>query len=411
MSQDAPTAVGPAGRVGSLGALAFRDYQLLFAGTFTTQTGNWMQSVAIGWLILEMTGSGFFLGLAGFLRSIPQLLFSIPGGILADRVDRTRLLAIAQGLASLLTTALAVVVWLRWGDIWTILLLTFLIGTSLSMVFPVRQTLVSTSVPPAYLASAVGINSANNNLTRTLGPALAGILLTQVGAAFCFFLQAGGLLFSFVTSLLMRVPRTTRGTRGTPLGDLVDGWSYIRSTPPVRGLLLSALVPTALGMPYMALLPMFARDLDIGASGLGFLMTVLGVGSISGSVAFSLAGDFRAKGPVLLVSGGLFGFSLLGLAAANGLLAALVTLFLAGATSAIYQATNNTLLQTMVPDAYRGRVMSAYIMTWGVMPLGTLPLGWAADFIGAPFAVGIAGGLVVAFSLFAALRLSEVRRL
>lgn len=411
MTHDAPTTVRPAGRASSLGALAFRDYQLLFAGTFTTQTGNWMQSVAIGWLILEMTGSGFFLGLAGFLRSIPQLLFSIPGGILADRVDRTRLLAIAQGLAALLTIALALVVWLRWGDVWTILLLTFLIGTSLSMVFPVRQTLVSTSVPPAYLASAVGINSANNNLTRTLGPALAGILLTQVGAAFCFFLQAGGLLFSFATSLLMRVPRTTRVTRGTPLSDLIDGWTYIRSTPPVRGLLLSALVPTALGMPYMALLPMFARDLGIGASGLGFLMTILGVGSIAGSVAFSLAGDFRAKGPVLLVSGGLFGISLLGLAAASGLLAALVTLFLAGATSAVYQATNNTLLQTMVPDAYRGRVMSAYIMIWGIMPLGTLPLGWAADFVGASFAVGIAGALVTAFSMFAAVGLSEVRRL
>lgn len=392
-------------------AFAHRDFRLLFLGTATTQTGNWMQSVAIGWLILDMTGSGFYLGLAGFLRSIPQLFLSIPGGILADRVDRTRLLATFQGIAAVLTALLAGLIYVGSSNVWAILTLTFLIGCSLAMVFPVRQTLVSTSVPRIDLTSAVGLNSANNNLTRTLGPAMAGILITLVGAAACFALQAVGLLVSFWASIAMRVPNDDRRSIGSPMADLAEAWDYVRATPEVGGLLLSALVPTALGMPYMALLPMFARDLDIGASGLGFLMTVLGVGSISGSIGFSAAGDFRRKGPVLLGTAAAFGAALVALALSTGLVAALISLFLAGVFSAVYQATNNTLLQTIVPDALRGRVMSAYILTWGVMPLGTLPLGWLADFRGAPFAVGLAGGLVLLFSAFSAARLPSVRAL
>jgi MFS family permease len=395
-----------------LSAFAHRDYRLLFAGTAATQTGNWMQQVALGWLVLDLTGSGLYLGLAGFLRSIPQLFFSIPGGILADRTDRARLLAVTQGLSALLSLVLALLIWSGRIEIWQVLLLTFLIGSAMALLFPVRQALVSTAVPRADLANAVGLNSANNNLNRTLGPALAGILVTSVGVAACFFLQAAGLFFAFWTSLAMRVPPQERVARpGSPLVDLAEAWAYVRGTPEVAGLLLSALVPTALGMPYMALLPMFARDLGIGAGGLGILMTVLGVGSIAGSIAFSAAGDFRGKGRVMLLSAGAFGLALLGLAGSVTLPLTLASLFGTGFASAIYQAANNTLLQSIVPDALRGRVLSAYILTWGVMPLGTLPLGWLADQAGAPTAVGLAGALVVLFSAAVALRLPAVRAL
>jgi MFS family permease len=395
-----------------LSAFAHRDYRLLLIGSAATQTGNWMQQVALGWLVLDLTGSGFYLGLAGFLRSVPQLFFSIPGGILADRTDRTRLLAASQGAAALLSFVLALLVWSGRIEVWQVLLLTFLIGSAMALLFPVRQTLVSTAVPRCDLANAVGLNSANNNLTRTLGPALAGILVTSVGVAACFFLQAAGLVFALWTSLAMRLPSQERVARpGSPLGDVAEAWAYVCATPAVAGLLLSALVPTALGMPYMALLPMFARDLGIGAGGLGILMTVLGVGSIAGSIVFSAAGDFRGKGRVMLLSAGVFGLALLGLAGSATLPLTLASLFGAGFASALYQAANNTLLQSIVPDALRGRVLSAYILTWGVMPLGTLPLGWLADQAGAPAAVGLAGALVVLFSVAVALRLPAVRAL
>lgn len=396
----------------SLAAMRSRNFQLLFAGTSLTQTGQWAQQVATGWLILDMTGSGFYLGLAGFLRSIPQLFFSVPGGILADRMDRGRLLGVCQGAAAVLTLVLAVLIASGRAQVWQILALTFAIGSAMALVFPVRQTLVSSAVPREDLASAVAINSAALNMTRTVGPALAGGLIATVGVPICFFLQAGGLALSFWTSTAMRFPaRDASLVRTSPRADLAEGWAYIRSTPVVSGLLLTAVVPTAFGMPYMALLPMFARDLDIGAGGLGLLMTVMGIGSVLGSVAFAMAGDFKRKGRVMLVCSGAFGAALLGLAASVGLYTALLSLLAAGFTSAIYQATNQTLLQSIVPDALRGRVISAYNLTWGMMPLGTLPLGWLADTTGAPFAVAVAGGLCVLFSGAAALRLPQMRAL
>jgi MFS family permease len=395
----------------ALAALAHRDYQLLFTGTFFTQSGQWMQYVAVGWLILDMTGSGFYLGLAGFLRSVPQLFFSIPGGLLADRVDRRKLMSTFQGIAAALTFVLALLIASGQVQVWQVLLLTFLIGCAMAMVFPVRQTLVPNAVPREALANAVALNSANNNVTRTAGPALAGALIALVGVPICFFIQAFGLLLAFWTSVAMRVPARADVRQNSALGDLAEGWRYIRSTPPVWGLLLSAMVPTVLGMPYMALLPLFARDLEIGASGLGLLMTIMGLGSISGSIFVGYLGDFRGKGPAMLASAGLFGISLLALAVSGHLYAALASLFAAGFTSAFYQATNNTLLQTSVPDQLRGRVISAYILTWGMMPLGTLPLGWLADSTGAPFAVALAGSLVVLFSLAVTWRLPQMRAL
>src|SRR5205823_4087817 len=213
------------------------------------------------------------------------------------------------------------------------------------------------AVPREDLASAVGLNSVGNNLTRTTGPAMAGVLISTVGVPVCFFVQTAGLIFALWTSLTMRIaPREGGLPTTSALADLHDLWRYVRGTPAISGLLLSAAVPTILGMPYMALLPMFARDLDIGPGGLGVLMTVLGIGSIAGSFAFAAAGDFPGKGPVMLLSAGVFGLMLLCLAASGSLATALLSLFAAGCASAVYQATNNTLLQTIVPDHLRGRV-------------------------------------------------------
>lgn len=396
----------------ALASLRHRNYRLLWSGTALTQTGQWAQQVATGWLVLDMTGSGFYLGLAGFLRSIPQLFLSIPGGVLADRMDRGRLLAYGQGVSAIFTLLLAVLIWSGQVELWHVLVLTFVIGSAMSLIFPVRQTLVPNAVDREDLQNAVALNSAGLNLTRTAGPALAGVLIVSVGISICFFLQAIGLLLSYWTTIAMRLPpREREATLASPRADLAEGWRYITTTPAVAGLLLTALIPTTLGMPYMALLPMFARELEIGAGGLGLLMTVMGVGSILGSVAFTAAGNFARKGQMMLTCSGLFGIALLLLAVSGNLAFALASLLAAGLSSAIYQATNQTLLQSIVPDGLRGRVISAYNLTWGMMPLGTLPLGWLADHTGAPFAVGVAGALVVLFSGYAALRLPAMRAL
>ena len=397
-----------------LSAFAYRDYRLLWIGTFTTQTGQWVQVVAIGWLMLELApvDSGFYLGLAGFLRSVPQLFFSLPAGILADRVDRRRLLVVSQGTAAGLTLFLTILIASGQVQVWQVLLLTFLIGSAMAMVFPVRQTLVPSTVPKRDLASAVALNSTNNNVTRTLGPALAGVMIAAAGVPLCFLAQSIGLMVSFVTSIMLRVPpRVLTRVRTSPLGDLREAFAYIRRTPTVSGLLLAAAVPTALGMPYLSLLPLFARDLAIGATGLGLLMTVVGIGSIAGSVLLTGIGTGRRVGWIMLGSAAGFGISLLGLAASTSVTTAMVSLLFTGGLSAVYQAANNTLLQTTVPDALRGRVLSFYILTWGLMPLGTLPLGWLSDQISAAFAVGLSGTLVIVFSLILMVRVPALRKI
>ncbi len=395
-----------------LSAFAYRDYQLLWLGTFTTQTGQWVQVVAIGWLMLELApvDSGFYLGLAGFLRSVPQLFLSLPAGILADRVDRRRLLVISQGVAAGLTLFLTALVASGQIQVWQLLLLTFLIGSAMAMVFPVRQTLVPSTVPKRDLASAVTLNSTNNNVTRTLGPALAGVMIAAAGVPICFLAQSIGLIVSFVTTVMLRIPpRDLTRARTSPMGDLREAFTYIRRTPTVSGLLLAAAVPTVLGMPYLSLLPLFARDLDIGATGLGLLMTVVGIGSVAGSVLLTAAGTGRRVGWIMLGAAAGFGVSLLCLAASNSVTTAMISLLFTGGLSATYQAANNTLLQTTVPDALRGRVLSFYILTWGLMPLGTLPLGWLSDHMSAAFSVGLSGTLVIFFSLLLMVRVPALR--
>jgi MFS family permease len=390
--------------------MSARGFQLLLAGTVLSQTGQWMQTVALGWLVLDLTGSAFYLGLAGFLRSIPQLFLSLPGGILADRVDRGKLLGTAQGFAALFTLILAVLVATGAVQTWHVLALTFLSGSAMAMIFPVRQALVPDVVPRKDLANAVALSSAGNNVTRMAGPALAGVLIGLVGIAACFFLQAAGLLLALWTSLAIRMPpRTSAGPQAVrgrgPGEDLREAYQYIRRSPAIASLLAAAAIPTLFGMPYVSFLPVFARDFGIGASGLGLLMMAAGIGSVAGSIGFTMAGNFRRKGAVQVTCISLFGLSLLAFSFVSWLPGALALLACVGISSSVYMATNMTLLQTMVPAELRGRIISVYMLSWGLMPLGTLPLGAIADHFGAPVAVALGGGLCALFAV--ALRIRQ----
>ena len=382
--------------------MSSRNFQYLLAGTLLSQTGQWMQQVALGWLVLDLTGSAFYLGLAGFLRSIPQLFLSLPGGILADRMDRGRLLAVAQGFAAFFALLMAILVSTGLIQIWHVLVLTFLSGSSMALIFPVRQALVPDVVERKLLPNAVALNSSGNNVTRMAGPALAGVLIGLVGIAACFFLQAGGLLLALWTSVAIRLPARTRDAAApvrSPLQDLVEAYQYIRGNRAIASLLAAAAIPTLFGMPYISFLPVFARDFGIGASGLGVLMMASGVGSVAGSVGFTMAGNFRRKGAVQLAGIGMFGLSLLAFSFVPWLPGALALLACAGISSSVYMATNMTLLQTLAPAALRGRIISVYMLSWGLMPLGTLPLGVVADHFGAPVSVALGGGLCALFAL------------
>jgi MFS family permease len=396
-----------------LAALSYPNYRRLWLGSMATSIGHWMQQVALGWVALTLTNSAAWVGAVGFARGIPMLLFSLVGGVLADRMDRRQLLLIMQAATGTLAGLLALALWTNTVTIELILIFSFLTGSTMSMIFPTRQALVPSLVERKDLANAVAVNSAMMNGSRIVGPSLAGILLGTVGAVGCFVLQAAGFVWALFMTLAMRLPaREAPPRHQTPVQSLLEGFAYIRGNPEILALLGLAAIPTVFGMPYIQMLPVMARDvLGTGPEGLGILMAASGGGALSGSLVIAFLGTVRRKGICLLAAATAFGLFLCLFATARSLPVAMVLVALAGVAQAVYMALNNTLLQTIVPDQFRGRVMSVYMLTWGLMPLGTLPIGMIASIYGTPAAVMLGGGICATFSLLTALGRPVLRRL
>ena len=385
-------------------ALRYRNYRLLWMGTLATATGQWMQQVAMGWLALTLTNSAFWVGAVGFSRGIPMLLFSLVGGVLADRMDRRKLLLVMQASAGAIAALLALMIYTGHATIGVLLIFSFLSGSALAIIFPTRQALVPGLVEREDLPNAVAVNSATMNGSRIMGPALAGLLLGAVGVVACFAFQAAGFVWAFFMSSRVRLPeRPIAARRVSAWRSLQDGFAYIRSDARIMALLALAAVPTVFGMPYMQMLPVMARDvLGTGPEGLGLLMGASGTGALSGSLTIAVLGNIRHKGRWLLAAAATFGALLAIFATARSLPVAMGLLAVAGIAQSIYMALNNTLLHSIVPDEFRGRVMSVYMLTWGLMPLGTLPIGYIAQVAGAPVAIAVGGGICAVFSLLTA---------
>ncbi len=412
------TADAPATRFGQgmFAALAYRDYRLLWSGNMVTQTGRWMQEVATGWLMLELTDSPVWLGLVGFTRGLPMLLLSLPAGVLADRIDRRRLLVTAQVLAAVLATILAILVATGLVEPWHILVLSFLSGSTMSFIFPTRQALVSTLVPRERMANAVAVNSAGQNSARVFGPSLAGVMISAVGTAICFAFQAVGLIAAAIMSFRLRAPSRDpqpAGGRASPAQNLIEGLRYIAATPRLKGLIVLAAIPTVLAMPFMQMIPVIARDeLGTGSAGLGLLMTASGLGALAGSLAVAaLSTRLRGFGHLQIVTAALFGIMVSLFAFSPWMPLSLILVAITSGVSAVYMSLNNTILQMSVSDEFRGRVLSVYLMTWGLMPFGTLPMGALADAFGAPIAVAAGGLTSTLLVLIIAFRVPAIRRM
>jgi MFS family permease len=398
-------------RIGT--SLQHRDFRYYWLGSLLTSSALWMQNISLGWYMYDLTNSATLLGLVGFARAIPMLIFSLIGGILADRMDRRLLLGSMQTGAAVVALVLAFFIYFERIDPWGLILLAFVSGTVLSFIFPTRQAMLSSLVSRSEMLNAVALNSATLNGSRIVGPWLAGQLIATVGTALSFFLQAGFFLIATVTSLLLRVPpQSTDAARSHSMWhNLIEGFQYIRRNDLIAALMILAAVPTVFGMPYMQLLPVFARDiLQIGPTGLGLLMASSGAGAIVGSVAVASLG-IRRQGVLLLLMSGIFGLLLAVFANLTWLPASLAVLALIGASSAVYMSINGSLLQILVPDQLRGRVISVYMLTWGLMPLGTLPAGWLAERYGAPFAVTLGGAVCVVVTVIVAVTRPVLRNL
>lgn len=390
-----------AARAGMFSALVrYPTYRRLWFGSLGASLGQWMQQVGIGWLAYSLTDSEMVLGLVGLMAGLPFLVVSIPGGLLIDRADRRWLMLACQAAAALLAVAVAVDVIGGWVRPWHLLAAAFLNGSLQAILTPTQQSLVPSLVERADLTNAIGLNSAGQNMTRVVGPSLAGGMIGLFGVGSAFLLQAAALCgaFALVSGISVPPRRPNQAVPGPR--SVFDGIRLIAGRPDLRGLFLLACVPTFFVFPYVQFLSVFARDiLRIGPSGLGLLMAASGSGAVVGSLMTAARRHVSGAGRTLIWMTIAYGAVIVGIAASRSIYLSLPLLVCAGILGASYMSTNNALLQHRITDDVRGRVMGAYMLTFGLMPLGAMPMGLFANYVGTPIAV--ATGAVVSSALAA----------
>jgi MFS family permease len=397
-------------------ALAHRNYRLFWTGAFLSNIGTWMQTVAQSLLVFQLTRSGTWLGADSFMATVPGLLLTLVGGVIADRVDRKRLLIYTQACAGLSALTLSALVWTGAVRVWMILALSFVTGCAWAISGPSYQALTVDLVEREDLANAIALNSTQFQLARVVGPTLAGVAMQLLGLAGCFF--SNGVSYAAIVAALaqVRLPRKETagaGGRRAMWRDLIEGFQYVRGRPRVAALLICSAVMSLFGTPYLVLLPMFAHDVyGWGGTGFSLLMGTAGAGALAGAITLAYLTDFRRKG--LLLLGSLFsgGACIAGFASVARPAAALPLLFAIGFSMVSFFAVGNTLLQHLVTDEMRGRVMSMWLLTFiGTMPLGSLLSGRAADYFGPGRTLAACGLVIFLFALFVAARYPRLREL
>ena len=381
-------------RDGVFPALRHQQYARLWAANTGSLLAYGMSTVAQGWLAIELTNSPFALGVLGVFMSIPMLVLSPIGGLLADRLDRRKLLLSTQVIMGITTLAIAILAATGLINMVHLAMSAFIMGSIFGVNMPARSALMSQLVPREDLANAVGIHSSTMNASRIVGPALAGGLIGLIGIAGTYFAQVLGYVWS--TALLTRLqPPESRGrANGAVVSDLRAGFAYVIRNRPVLGMMVLALAPAVFTMPSTMLLPAFVKhDLAAGPQLLGILMSALGVGGLAGSLVVVVFSRLERKGRALVGGALAYGLLIIVLGLTRSVWAAAFVLAAAGFCSAIYMATNQTILQLVVPNDLRGRVMSIWMLSWGLMPLGLLPLSAVAESLGVPVSMYIGGGL------------------
>jgi MFS transporter, DHA1 family, staphyloferrin A biosynthesis exporter len=363
--------------------------------------------VALNWAVLEFTGSALYLALINACRLVPAFFLSVPAGVLADRTDRRKLLIPLQAGTMLLT--LCVGYSLAAGiPFWLLAVVATLRSSLMAVVVPVRNALVPNLVPGSQVASAVAVDTAVRNLSRILGPAIAGALLTVTEVANVFWISGFSLVTVLLSLFVVRPePNEEDAVPSNVRADIREAAVYVKNSPALQSLLILAVVPMVFAFPYTAMMPLFAEDLlRLGPGGLGILLSTAAAGALVGSAWLSLGRDTKDAGRWLVCSTVGFGLLLLLFMFAESLLTAAVIMFLVGLASATYRTMSRVTLQTRVPDRLRGRILSIALMDRGLMPLGAILIGAVAEWAGALWAGVVMGGgcIVVTLAVLAARR-------
>jgi len=394
LQPELPTLPLPAHRA-AFGALRHRNFRLFFGGQLVSLTGSWMTNVAQAWLVLLLTNSPLYVGLVAAVGTVPILLLALAGGVVADRIDRRRLVLATQAAATAQSIALFVIVALNVATVGQVMLLALLQGVINAFDIPARQSMLIELVGRDDLTSAIALNSGAFNAARVVGPALAGLVIGQVGVAACFLLDALSYGAVLVALTRVRLPARTPVFLGA-LGELRAGLAYVWNDRRVLVLMVLTAAFTLFGFPFLVLMPVMARDvLGLGAEGYGALMTAVGVGAVGAAVLLG-AGLGKPGGPLLAGAGVSFGALLLAVAFTRHAILAGALLVGVGLAMVLNNATTNTMLQLIAPDPLRGRVMSIYTLVFtGFSPFGSLLAGVLAERAGAPTAMAL-GGIVSA---------------
>jgi MFS family permease len=370
-----------------LRSLHSRNYRLFVAGQSVSLIGTWMQQVAMSWLTYRLTSSAFLLGVVGFTSQIPTFLLAPVAGVLADRWNRRRLLVMTQTLAMCQAALLAAAVFSNIIQVWHLIVLSLVLGTVNAFDVPVRQSFVVEMVPnPSDLGNAIALNSSMVQAARLVGPAIAGLLVASAGEGVCFLLNSVSYLAVLLALVAMRLgpaPHQERPKRHI-LYELQDGVAYAFGFTPIRSILLLVSLVSLTGMPYMVLAPVYAREvLHGGAHTFGFLMTAAGCGALIGTMSLASRTTVLGLGRIIAVAPAILATGIAAFALSSSLTVSLLALMVAGYGAVTLVASANTILQTILDEDKRGRVMSFFTMSFmGMTPFGSFCAGTLASMIG-----------------------------
>ncbi len=398
-----------------LRALRHRNYRLFFGGQSVSLIGTWMTRLATSWLVYRLTHSALLLGLVSFAGQIPTFLLAPFAGVWVDRWNRHRVLVVTQVLAMLQSFALAALALASIITVWDVLWLSIFQGLINAFDMPARQAFVVQMVEDRRdLGNAIALNSSMVNMARLIGPSVAGMVIAAVGEGYCFLIDGISYLAVIASLFLMNITALpkSRAARST-FAELRDGWNYVSGFPPIRSILLLLGLISLMGMPYTVLMPIFAgKILGGGPHTLGFLMGAVGVGALTAAFRLAARRSVLGLGRLTAISAAVFGAGLVVFSRSHWLWLSLILMFVVGIGMMQQMASSNTILQTIVEEDKRGRVMSYYAMAFtGMAPFGSLLAGTVANRIGAPDTLLITGACCIAGSIWFARELPEIRRL
>ena len=396
-------------------AFKYRNYRLFFTGQGISLIGTWMQRIAMSWLVFRLTNSSFLLGLVGFTSQIPTFILCPFAGVIADRVDRLRIMIVTQILSMIQAGILAFLVISNRIAVWHVVILSVILGMVTAFDIPSRQSFIVKMVDKREdLGNAIAMNSFMFNSARLIGPSLAGIIISAFGDGICFLLNAISYIAIISALFAMKVKPDERAkSNNRILEDLKIGSAYTFGIPPIRNVLLLLGLVQFVGMPYTVLMPIFAKDILGGdANTLGFLMAGVGCGALFGAIFLASRKNAQGLDRIIPMASTIFGIGLIFFSLSRVFATSLLLISLCGFGMMVQMASCNTVLQTIIDDDKRGRVMSFYTMAFmGPAPFGSLLGGWAASHIGAPNTLIIGGIISILGAVIFATKSPSLRRM